>query len=82
MEKGNWTNKLLFTCAFGHSFEASPRLILEGGHWCSECERTSWNYSKRAKVDPFFAQVWEPIHEENESGEYVKTVKEGENTND
>ena len=55
MEKGDWNTKLEFQCAFGHKFEASPRLVLEGGHWCPECERKSWNYSARAKVDPFFA---------------------------
>ena len=51
MEKGNWKKKLSFRCAFGHEFEASPRLILEGGHWCPEWERKSWNYGKRTKVD-------------------------------
>jgi len=27
----DWRQKLKFKCAFGHGFEASPRLILEGG---------------------------------------------------
>ena len=36
MDTGNWIRKLKFQCAFGHEFEASPRLILEGGHWCPE----------------------------------------------
>lgn len=74
MRKGDWTTKLRFRCAFGHSFEASPRLVLEGGHWCPECERRSWNYGKRAKVDPFFAQVWNPLHEPDELREYPKEV--------
>ena len=76
MEKGDWKSKLKFRCAFGHTFEASPRLILEGGHWCPECERRSWNYGNRAKVDPFFAQVWNPLHEEAELREYPKEVSE------
>ena len=76
MEKGNWKKKLSFLCAFGHEFEASPRLVLEGGHWCPECERKSWNYGKRAKVDPFFAQVWNPLHQEDELREYPKEVSE------
>ena len=62
MEKGDWTGKLRFQCAFGHTFEASPRLVLEGGHWCPQCERESWNYAARAKVDPLVAQVWTPLH--------------------
>ncbi len=76
METGNWKAKLRFRCAFGHEFEASPRLVLEGGHWCPECERRSWNYGQRAKVDPFFAQVWKPLHEDSELREYPKIVTE------
>jgi nucleoside-diphosphate-sugar epimerase len=66
MKTGDWTGKLQFRCAFGHEFEAGPRLVLEGGHWCPVCERESWNYYERAKVDPFFAQVWRPLHDKNE----------------
>lgn len=76
MTTGDWSTKLKFKCAFGHEFEASPRLILEGGHWCPECERKSWNYGRRAKVDPFFAQVWYPLHGEDELREYPKEVSE------
>ena len=66
MNTGNWTEKLKFRCAFGHEFEASPKLVLEGGHWCSVCENESWNFFERAKVDPFFAQVWYPLHDRSE----------------
>ena len=77
MKKGDWSAKLRFECAFGHEFEASPRLILEGGHWCPVCERESWNYHNRAKVDPFFAQVWNPLHGADEEPiEYKKIVSE------
>lgn len=76
METGDWRGKLRFRCAFGHEFEASPRLVLEGGHWCPECERRSWNYGARAKVDPFFAQVWKPLHADDELREYPKEVTE------
>ena len=76
MQKGDWSTKLRFCCAFGHTFEASPRLVLEGGHWCCECERKSWNYGARAKVDPFFAQVWTPLHEPDEMREYPKLVSD------
>lgn len=76
MATGDWRTKLRFRCAFGHAFEASPRLVLEGGHWCPDCERKSWNYGNRAKVDPFFAQVWNPLHEPDELREYPKLVSE------
>lgn len=55
---GDWKTKLKIKCAFGHTFSASPRLILEGGHWCSVCESESWNYEKRSLKDKFFAQVY------------------------
>ena len=76
MQKGDWRTKLKFKCAFGHEFDASPRLVLEGGHWCPVCERKSWNYGRRAQVDPFFAQVWNPLHEPDELREYPKEVSE------
>lgn len=76
MTQGDWRDQLIFRCAFGHQFKASPQLILEGGHWCPECERQSWNYGKRAQVDPFFAQVWTPLHQDNELREYPKVVNE------
>lgn len=76
MKKGDWRSKLEFQCAFGHHFQASPRLVLEGGHWCDECERKSWNYGARAKVDPFFAQVWNLLHGPDEMREYPKEVSE------
>lgn len=74
---GDWKGKLEFSCAFGHEFKASPRLILEGGHWCPICERESWNYAERAKVDPYFAQVWNPLHGEGEKArKYPKKISE------
>ena len=76
MKTGDWRTPLEFECAFGHKFKASPRLVLEGGHWCDECERKSWNYGNRAKVDPFFAQVWAPLHDPDELREYPKEVSE------
>lgn len=77
MTKGDMTTKLQFRCAFGHEFDASPRLILEGGHWCPQCERGSWNYQEVAKRSPFFAQVWYPLHKKSElSKTYPKIVSE------
>lgn len=77
MVQGDWKTPLQYQCAFGHTFTGSPRLILKGGHWCSECERKSWNYHERAEKDPFFAQVWNPIHTgvENKQ-EVIKTVSD------
>lgn len=76
MEKGNWSKKLHFRCAFGHEFTASPKLVLEAGHFCPVCESSSWNYGERAKREPFLAQVWSPHHDPSEVREYPKIVSE------
>ncbi len=77
MATGDWRTKLRYKCAFGHEFDASPRLVLEGGHWCPVCERESWNYYERAKVDPFFNQIWAPLHPADEKAwKYPKNVSE------
>jgi len=77
MTEGDMRTPLTFRCAFGHAFTASPRLVLEGGHWCPVCERESWNYQKMAEVNPFFAQVWYPLHDRDEEPHtYPKIVSE------
>ena len=70
MTAGDLTTKLKWRCVFDHEFEASPTLVLLGGHWCPECEPPPWNYDEIAKKNPFFAQVWYPNHDENESNFY------------
>lgn len=59
-ERGNWSTVLRWRCGQAHEFEASPRLVLKGGHWCQECTLKTENYPKLAKDSPFFAQVYEP----------------------
>lgn len=77
MADGGTGSKLTWQCAFGHTFDASPKLILEGGHWCPQCERESWNYHELAKRSEFFSQVWYPLHSVNEpSRVYPKKVNE------
>lgn len=58
MTKGDLTSKLSWECAVGHRFNASPKLVLMGGHWCPDCMPAPWNYEEEAKRNPFFAQVW------------------------
>ena len=57
MIQGDLESKLNWICAFDHQFEASPKLILEGGHWCDECEAPPWNYEDIAKKNMFLRQV-------------------------
>jgi hypothetical protein len=62
MKEGDLFTKLKWKCAFDHEFEASPALVLLGGHWCPHCLPAPWNYDEEAKRNPFFAQVWDPLH--------------------
>lgn len=61
-------------CAFGHEFEMSPNLVLKGGHWCPKCEPIPWNYDAIAKVNPFFNQVWAPLHNKDEDNYYDENI--------
>lgn len=73
MKKGDLATKLVWKCGCcGAEFEASPNLILLGGHWCPECyvPQKAWDYDKIAKTNPFFAQVWYPSHTKEESNTY------------
>ena len=74
MTKGDLYTKLKWRCAFDHEFEASPALILLAGHWCPECLPAPWNYDEEAKRNPFFAQVWYPLHDRNEANYYDKSI--------
>jgi nucleoside-diphosphate-sugar epimerase len=59
--------KLKWKCAFGHSFEGSPTLVLKGGHWCPDCDAPPWGYDKIAAKNPFFAQVYYANHGNDEN---------------
>ena len=74
MVKGDLKTKLKWECAFGHQFEASPTLVLLGGHWCPECMPLPWNYDEEAKRNPFFAQVWNPLHDADEANVYDASI--------
>lgn len=56
-------------CAFGHEFELSVNAVLHGGHWCPECMKDTWAYSKIARKNPFYAQVWDAQHSPDETYE-------------
>lgn len=49
-------------CADGHEFMMSVNAVLQGGHWCPECLSHEWRYGDIAKKNPFYAQVWTPLH--------------------
>lgn len=64
-------DKVVWRCADGHEFEATPFTVLRGGHWCPECcQPTPWDFDRLAKNNPYFAQVWYDSHDENENNVY------------
>lgn len=86
MTKGDWDTQLLWQCAEGHTFKASPRLVLLGGHWCPECfpypyawepDSRPWQWDAEARRNPFFAQLWAPLHESGRNDVYDGHVFDG-----
>lgn len=77
MQTGDLTSHLRWKCQFGHEFNASPTLVLLGGHWCPECMPTPWNYDEIAKDNPFFAQVWYASHNKEEHHVYGEDIFKG-----
>jgi nucleoside-diphosphate-sugar epimerase len=57
MTQGDLSTRLKWRCAFGHEFEASPTLVLFGGHWCPACLTAACAPDEIATRNPFFAQV-------------------------
>ncbi|MBQ7888714.1 MAG: NAD(P)-dependent oxidoreductase [Erysipelotrichaceae bacterium] len=65
---------VLWKSARGNTFMMSPNLVLKGGHWCHEELPWPWDYDTEAKINPFFAQVWTPLHDLNEMNVYGPEV--------
>ena len=86
MVQVDWDTPLEWECAEGHRFTASPRLVLLGGHWCPECmpypyvdepNPRPWQWDKIARENPFFAQLWAPLHDPTEDNTYGPEVFTG-----
>lgn len=88
MKQGDWDTRLIWECAQGHRFEASPRLVLLGGHWCPDCfpypyadepaeRQRPWHWDAEAQRNPFFAQLWFPLHDQNEDNIYDSHIFDG-----
>lgn len=77
MEKGDIYTPLKWRSARGNEFVMSPNLVLRGGHWCPEELPMPWDYDTEAKLNPFFAQVWYPLHDKNENNFYDKEIYKG-----
>lgn len=86
MTKGDWDTPLEWESASGHRFVSSPRVILLGGHWDpldlpypykGEAEDRPWQWDKVARENPFFAQLWSPLHDKDEDNVYTSSVFDG-----
>lgn len=86
MTQGDWDTPLEWECAEGHHFKASARVVLLGGHWCPECmpwpyrdepNSRPWHWDKIARENPFFAQIWSPLHESDEDNVYGPDIFDG-----
>ncbi len=67
---GDLYEPLEWSCAFGHRFTMRPYTALKAGHWCPDCEGPPWRYHEIAARNPFFAQVWAPLHGATETRVY------------
>ncbi len=87
-KQGNWDAMLKWEDAEGRTFEATPRLILLGGHWSPfdipnpyadepQEKQIPWHWDRVAKKNPFFAQLWAPLHDKNEDNIYGAEVFNG-----
>ena len=99
---GKYLGNDTWQCAEGHTFHASRRLILLGGHWCPHCfpfpyednssllalsssllalssslSTRPWAWDREAKRNPFFAQLWNPLHSPDEDNTYGPEIFEG-----
>ena len=61
---------ILWRSARGNEFMMSANLVLKGGHWCPQELPWPWDYDTEAKINPFFAQVWYPLHDKHEMNVY------------
>ena len=88
MTKGDLDTKLEWEDANGNTFQASPRLILLGGHWSPfdmpypyafepKEKQVPWHWDRVAKQNPFFAQLWAPLHEAEEDNVFGPEIFNG-----
>jgi len=68
MKQGDLYTPLKWKCHNGHTFTATPYLILKTGHWCPECcAAPPWQFDELAKHIPFYAQIWYDDHAKDET---------------
>jgi hypothetical protein len=61
VEVASHVQRLHWSCAAGHRFEASLTLTRHAGYWCPTCapsvdDTSGWDYDKAAERDPLLAR--------------------------
>jgi len=77
MTKGDMYTPLRWKSADGYEFEARPYTVLFAGHWSPDDLRRTWRYGHIAKENPFFNQVWEPLHASEDDDYEIKMIADG-----
>ena len=77
MVKGDMYTPLRWRSADGYEFEACPNTVLFAGHWSPDDLRREWRYGHIAKVNPFFNQVWAPLHWDEDDNYTVPMIADG-----
>ena len=79
MTTGDMRTPLEWCCGCGHTFKATPTLVLLGGHWCDKCMPAPWRYDEVAEKSEFLAQVWHRMHPNTEGENRVYGEKNPSN---
>ena len=85
---GKWLGNDMWEDAEGRQFKAGRRLVLLGGHWSPydmpypyadepKDKQVAWHWDEVAKKNPFFAQLWAPLHDKDEDNVYDSTIFDG-----
>ena len=85
---GKYLGNDMWQDANGNTFKAGRRLILLGGHWSPfdmpypyafepKDKQRPWHWDQVAKTNPFFAQLWAPLHDAKEDNVYGPEIFEG-----
>lgn len=67
--KGDVYRPVVWQTNEGVVFKARPYTVLRAGHW-EPLKEKEWDFDKKAKTNPFYAQVWYDSHSRDENYTY------------
>lgn len=66
---GDMYNPVEWETHEGTKFFATPYTVLRAGHW-EPLKEKEWDFDKKAKTNPFYAQIWYDSHSKDENYTY------------